>query len=1423
MLRYGLSVLLLVMLGTCGDRGMGPSEEGQIVLSVRYADSGSGKVAEVQRVDRMVVSLTRNGKQVQERELVYSSGSWQGVLKVGAGRYGVVVVAYKGDKVKWRGSTSVRVQAGKRSPAEVVMESTNQVPVLERIRAQQVAEGEGLRLELRGSDADGDGLTYSVAGEPEGSSFSDGVFTWTPTYQQSGTYRVTFSVADQYGGVAEETVVITVGETNREPVLASIGSQRVAEGEGLRVALSATDADGDRLRYSASGRPAGSSFSGGVFSWTPTYEQSGTYRVTFTVSDGQGGTDRETVTIAVGETNREPVLASIGAQRVAEGTSLRVALSATDADGDRLTYSASGRPAGSSFSGGVFSWTPTYQQSGTYRVTFTVSDGQGGTDRETVTIAVGETNREPVLASIGWQRVAEGERLQLVVSATDADGDGLTYSASGRPTGATLSDSVFSWTPSYTQAGMYRVAFSVSDGRGGTDQEAVTIIVSETKPDLVVEGAVNQSRLKVGASFTFSATVKNVGTRAAEATTVRYYRSEDAVIGSNDEVVGTDAVGDLAVAGEREASISLTVPWETGAYYYGACVERVGDELDTRNNCSAGVQVTATAPEGPDLVVETVAVSNNRLVVEASFTLSATVLNQGQASAEATTVRYYRSEDAVIGGDDEELDTGDLGGLASVRRGDVAVRLKAPATAGTYYYGICVDEVAGDNGVNNCSSGVEVRVTGPDLVVSAAGVSRAQIYIGESFGLSATVQNVGEESADATRVRYYRSADRAITTGDTEVGTDGVGRLSARGSAEVETTLRVASAGVYYYGACVERVGGEYARPNNCSAGVQVRVVGRPDVQVEDVAVSRNRVGRGESVRLSAQVVNEGGSVATGTRVVYYRSSDVRITAGDARVGTGSVERLAAGSAESVGVDLTAPTTGGVYYYGLCVSGVSGETATRNNCSSGVALEVSGPDLVVEEVSVSSDRLPVEASFTLSATVKNAGGANASATRVRYYLSADEEIDGADEELEVAVVGGLSSGGVYDGSVRLTAPAGAGVYYYGACVEGVSGEGDTGNNCSEAVVFIAMSSGGPDLVVQWVSVSGGELKSGDSFTLSASVANVGDASSSSATVVRYYVSADSTITGSDREVGRGYIGGLDVGGTWEVEREMTGADWYVYYGVCVDGVSGEEARGNNCSGGVRVEVEPSLGDEWAFSLLGGGEMEFVWIEPGVFQMGSPESEEGRWDDEGPVHEVEISTGFWLGKYEVTQGEWEAVMGETPWSGRDYVRSNRSHPAVYISWHDVQEFIEKLNAAAGSSVYRLPTEAEWEYACRAGAGTSKRWSFGDNASLLGDYAWYDGNNDPWGTKAVGGKLPNRWGLYDMHGNVWEWVQDWYSSSYYNSSPRVDPRGPTSGSERVMRGGAFNNHAHVVRSANRASASPGYRYYYIGVRLVRISTP
>lgn len=185
-------------------------------------------------------------------------------------------------------------------------------------------------------------------------------------------------------------------------------------------------------------------------------------------------------------------------------------------------------------------------------------------------------------------------------------------------------------------------------------------------------------------------------------------------------------------------------------------------------------------------------------------------------------------------------------------------------------------------------------------------------------------------------------------------------------------------------------------------------------------------------------------------------------------------------------------------------------------------------------------------------------------------------------------------------------------------------------------------------------------------------------------------------------------------------------------------------------------------------------MDFVWIEPGAFTMGSPETEIGRDPDEGPYHEVTISTGFWMGRYETTQEQWEAVTGSQPWLGLSGEYIDPAHPVFLISWSDAQDFVRQLNNAEGDSLYRLPTEAEWEYTCRA--GTTTRWSFGDETQL-GDHAWYWENAWNMGIHhplRVGTRTANPWGLHDMHGNVAEWVQDWFGD--YAGGTQMDPIGP-----------------------------------------------
>jgi formylglycine-generating enzyme required for sulfatase activity len=223
-------------------------------------------------------------------------------------------------------------------------------------------------------------------------------------------------------------------------------------------------------------------------------------------------------------------------------------------------------------------------------------------------------------------------------------------------------------------------------------------------------------------------------------------------------------------------------------------------------------------------------------------------------------------------------------------------------------------------------------------------------------------------------------------------------------------------------------------------------------------------------------------------------------------------------------------------------------------------------------------------------------------------------------------------------------------------------------------------------------------------------------------------------------------------------------------------------------------------------------MELVWIPPGSFMMGSESGEA----DEKPVHRVTISQGFWMGKYEVTQSQYESVMGTNPSNFKGCAEC----PVEQVSWDDAKAFVSKLNAKNDGLTYRLPSEAEWEYAARA--GTTTAFAFGD--SLSADQANFDGNY-PYGGAAKGKYLEkttpagsyrsNAFGLYDMHGNVWEWCEDWYGT--YLSGAMTGPTGAESGQYRVLRGGSWFSVAFNSRSADRIWFSPSTRSYGFGFRV------
>jgi formylglycine-generating enzyme required for sulfatase activity len=230
-------------------------------------------------------------------------------------------------------------------------------------------------------------------------------------------------------------------------------------------------------------------------------------------------------------------------------------------------------------------------------------------------------------------------------------------------------------------------------------------------------------------------------------------------------------------------------------------------------------------------------------------------------------------------------------------------------------------------------------------------------------------------------------------------------------------------------------------------------------------------------------------------------------------------------------------------------------------------------------------------------------------------------------------------------------------------------------------------------------------------------------------------------------------------------------------------------------------------------------MKLVLIRAGEFLMGSSDGEEGH-DHVEQQHRVRITKPFYLQTTEVTQGQWYAVTGTKPWSGKPSAVEGPEVAATYVSWEDAAEFCRKLGEKE-SVTYRLPTEAEWEYACRAGTMTA--YCFGDDASLLGEYAWFEKNAHKTGESyahQVGLKKANAFGLYDMHGNVWEWCQDWYGDYDTRDSARNDPAGPSSSSFRVFRGGCWGSMAGRCRAAFRFWVQPERRIHYLGFRVAAV---
>lgn len=226
-------------------------------------------------------------------------------------------------------------------------------------------------------------------------------------------------------------------------------------------------------------------------------------------------------------------------------------------------------------------------------------------------------------------------------------------------------------------------------------------------------------------------------------------------------------------------------------------------------------------------------------------------------------------------------------------------------------------------------------------------------------------------------------------------------------------------------------------------------------------------------------------------------------------------------------------------------------------------------------------------------------------------------------------------------------------------------------------------------------------------------------------------------------------------------------------------------------------------------------MEFVYIPPGEYMMGASNYDEEALDSEKPLHKVRITKGFYMSKYLTTQSEWEAIMGNNP---SEFKEVGPRAPVDSVSYEQIQIFIKKLNYKESREKefgYRLPTESEWEYACRGGSSTI--YYFGNDPNLLGVYSYYKENSE-YRTHPVGEKKPNSWDLYDLHGMLWEWCEDWYEENYYQNSPQENPKGPSQGLRKTLRGGSWNLLQHRIRASSRDSDEPKTAFSIHGFRLV-----
>ena len=623
-------------------------------------------------------------------------------------------------------------------------------------------------------------------------------------------------------------------------------------------------------------------------------------------------------------------------------------------------------------------------------------------------------------------------------------GQGLTSCSGNRQDflDTTINGITFTFVADRNPDDSWAIARVAPTSPGGVSQE----------PDLVVESpSVSNSNLEAGGSFTLSAVVRNRGDAPADATTLRYYRSNDAAIASSDTSVGSQSVAALAASASIDRSISLIAPATVGSYYYGACTDGVTGESDTGNNCSSGVRVTvaeAAPTEGEDFDLDRdngtgagIAHANGRFYV---------------ADWIRDKVYAYRINGQRDAASDFDLDA-DNGSPERIAHGAGRFyvvdgrddKVYAYTTAGRRDPGADFD-LALDNrnpaGLAFASGRIHVLDDSDD---------RVYVYGTDGRRVSAAEFDLDQDNRGPEALAHHEGRFYVADWFDDKVFVYGSnGQRDAAAEFELDGDNGSPSGMVAY--------NGRFYVLDDSDDRVYVYNPDGPDLAVESPSVSDETPDLDAAFTFSATVVNRGMSRSAATTLRVYRSDDDTISATDTEAGSDAVAALDADGMASFSIGLTAPSHSGDHYYGACIDPVTDELDEDNNCSSAVLVSVPGPDLAVVSPGASDQTPDTGSSFTLTVTVQNLGDRAATATTIRYYRSANATISDSDDEVGTEALGALAAAGSSERTFTIAAPSSTGTYYYGACVDPVAGEPDDANNCTASGVRVDVGDDGAE-------------------------------------------------------------------------------------------------------------------------------------------------------------------------------------------------------------------------------------------------------------------------------------------------------------------------------------------------------------------------